>query len=93
MVWRSEPPRSRSCFAHIWFDGEEAQGQLRDILDILPERYKAKIISEGWFQHAVSPTETNGMENTHALPVSERYEFPAVQYIDSDPAQQWDCHI
>ncbi|KAJ7126478.1 hypothetical protein C8R43DRAFT_1135059 [Mycena crocata] len=34
------------------FDGAQIQGQLRDVLDILPNRYKQKVLKEGWFQHA-----------------------------------------
>lgn len=36
------------------FDGAERQGQLRDILDIIPDHYKGKVMRSGWFKHAVS---------------------------------------
>ncbi|KAJ7029419.1 hypothetical protein C8F04DRAFT_1265072 [Mycena alexandri] len=37
------------------FDGAEVQGQLRDLLGIVPEHFKGHIMQEGWFKRAVSP--------------------------------------
>ncbi|KAJ7166716.1 hypothetical protein C8R46DRAFT_1095149 [Mycena filopes] len=34
------------------FDGGEAQGQLRDIQDILPQKYHGKIMRASWFEKA-----------------------------------------
>jgi hypothetical protein len=38
------------------FDGAEVQGQLRDILSIIPDRYKGNFMRAGWFERAVSQT-------------------------------------
>jgi hypothetical protein len=35
-------------------DGGQVQGQLRDILAIIPDRYKGKVMRARWFEHAVS---------------------------------------
>ncbi|KAF7335484.1 hypothetical protein MVEN_02201900 [Mycena venus] len=34
------------------FDGAEVQGQLRDILAIIPDRYKGNVMRTGWFERA-----------------------------------------
>jgi len=34
------------------FDCGQVQGQLRDILAIIPDRYKGKVMRAGWFEHA-----------------------------------------
>jgi hypothetical protein len=36
------------------FDGKKVQGQFLDLLDILPNRLKSKVIQGGWSRHAVS---------------------------------------
>ncbi|KAJ6477826.1 hypothetical protein C8R47DRAFT_1075176 [Mycena vitilis] len=35
------------------FDGGKAQGQLRDILAVIPGRYRGKEMRAGWFKHAL----------------------------------------
>ncbi|KAJ7677290.1 hypothetical protein B0H17DRAFT_1207204 [Mycena rosella] len=46
------------------FDREKVQGQLRDLLDILPDRLKGQIMQEGWFRRAFMAGVNSQRSNT-----------------------------
>lgn len=70
------------------FDGAQVQGQLRDILDILPDHYKGDVRKEKWFKRAVSNLKVEGTVLTCLLLVSGRHELPAIQHFESRPPRR-----
>ncbi|KAJ7485738.1 hypothetical protein FB451DRAFT_1392463 [Mycena latifolia] len=75
------------------FDGAQVQGQLRDVLDILPDRYKGKVMREKWFQRAFSQGMSSQRSNTstrirrvagHAI-----YDCSAADLLDPSARRQF----